>query len=232
MKISFIIPTFNSVTWLPLAVLSCLEQTHNNIEVIIVDDCSLDHTEQYLKFIEKDKRVKVLRNPKNMGRSASRNIGNLAATGDIICVLDADDMAQKRRAEWTAEKFKNNGAQMIYGSALAIHPDGGVIKEIRAESFDKKKALASMVNGIVHSTVAYTRQFAEKYPYSSGDVARLGIDDWEQQIRAAMDGVKFDYLPQVVSAYRILESGVSQQRNEADVFALKKKIMESLAVPA
>ena len=115
MKISFVIPTFNSVTWLPMAVTSCLEQTHNNCEVVIVDDCSTDYTHQYLKFLKDNPKVKIIRNEKNLGRSASRNIGNMVAQGDIICVLDADDVSQKKRAEWTAGKFKEKKIDLLYG---------------------------------------------------------------------------------------------------------------------
>ena len=85
-----------------------------------------------------------------------------------------------------------------------------------------------MVNNIVHSTVAYTRAFSEKYPYAGGDVARLGIDDWEMQIRSAIDGAKFDFLPQILSAYRVLESGISQTRNEDDVKKAKREILDKL----
>lgn len=101
MKVSFVIPTYNSVTWVVQAVKSCLTQTYKNIEVIVVNDGSTDNTieaftNEWIDVTLESKKkdlVKLINNPTNLGRSASRNIGNEAATGDIICVLDADDLS-------------------------------------------------------------------------------------------------------------------------------------------
>lgn len=232
MKISFVIPTHQSVTWLPHAVQSCFDQIYKNIEIVIVDDCSTDYTGQYLKSLADDKRVKIIQNVKNMGRSHSRNVGNDAATGDVICVLDADDMAQNKRAHWMAEEFKSGAKQFVSGSALVIEADGSVSHELRAQPFKKDEAIAKLQNYIVHSTVAYTKDFAKKYPYRDGDISKLGIDDWDQQIRAALDGVRLDFVPQVVSAYRLLDSGIMRRRDEEEVKKAKQAVIESLKVMA
>ena len=236
LKLSFVIPSFNCVTWLPHAVKTVLDpnprigQGYNNIEVVIVDDNSKDLTHQYLDWLEaqKDERVKIVRSKVQLGRSAARNLGNKEATGDIILVLDADDLATPNRAAITAKKFQSGKVDFLYGSASVIAAAGNQTGEIRADVFNKDRAISEKVNRIVHSTVAYTREIAEKYPYADGDISQLGIDDWHQQIRVALDGRRMDYVPQLVASYRVLNSSISNTRDEKAVTEAKDKILAGL----
>ncbi len=235
MKCSFIIPTHNVAHYLPAAVNSALNQTHKDIEVVIVDDASTDSTPDYLAWLGKQEyrsRIKIITNEINLGRSASRNIGNNASTGDIILVLDADDLAAPKRAGLTVSQFEK-GAQFVHGACHkmdAVRRDMGLME---TDVFDKGKALETLTNRIVHSTVAYSRDFAKKYPYpESGDAAKLGLDDWACFISAALDGVKFEYIPVPVGAYRE-GVGVSATRDAEEVIKFKKDFLASrMAVPA
>lgn len=239
MKVSFVIPTYNSVTWVVQAVKSCLTQTHKDIEVIVVNDGSTDNTieaftNEWIDVTLESKKkdlVKLINNTANLGRSASRNIGNEAATGDIICVLDADDLNTPQRAEITAGMFKN-GAKFIYGSAVVIDVCGTKIKEIVADVFNKDKAFAAYSNGIVHSTCAYSKELATKYKYLDGEAARLGVDDYCLQVQMAMDGVEFKHTTKFLSAYRPLAVGVSSLRDEGEAIAFKKGFLDTYKVHA
>jgi glycosyltransferase involved in cell wall biosynthesis len=232
-KVSFVVPSFNTAAWLPHAVKSCLEQSHKYIEVVIVDDCSTDTTIEYLNWLAKqnDKRIKIILNSENVGRSETRNIGNRAATGDIICVLDSDDLAVRTRAEWTVKKMKN-GVKVIYGSAVAMGALGNAMHELTAKPLDIKTALETKTNGIVHSTMAYTKDIAEKYPYVSGDICRLGIDDWTMQTKMIIDGVKFDFIPDVICAYRVLGTGITATRDPQEVERAKMSVIEGYRLEA
>ena len=227
-RVSFVLPSFNSVAWLPQAVSSCLEQSHKDVEVIVVDDCSTDATQDYLDWqVKADKRVVAYRNQANAGRAVSRNLGNDMATGDVSCVLDADDLALPNRAKIVADKFKS-GCEFLYGSAVGIDACGRNLGEIRADVFNREKAIETMENRIVHSSCAYTRDFARRFPYTGGDVARLGLDDWELQIRAAMAGIKMEFVPNVLSCYRVLDGAISQTRNAEEVRKFKTGYLEGL----
>lgn len=227
-KISFILPSYNNVAWLPHAVKSCQDQTVKDIEIIIVNDASTDTTDQYLDWLSKqgDKRIKIIHNAKNMGRSESRNIGNNAAKSPIIAVLDSDDLAVLTRAEWTLKKMKN--CQVCYGGAVVMDALGNVLNEINAGPIDKETCLKTKQNGIVHSSMAYTKEIAIKYPYKAGKIAELGIDDYEMQTRMIVDGVSFDFIPEVICAYRVHGNGVTQTRDEAEVLKAKNEILEGL----
>jgi hypothetical protein len=89
------------------------------------------------------------------------------------------------------------------------------------------------LNRIGHSTAAYTKAIATSFRYETDpEVSRLGIDDWEHQTRLHMAGKKLDFVPQMLAVYRISENGVSATRNNDDVVALKKKIMDGFKVAA
>lgn len=235
MKISFVIPAHNAAAWLHPAVDSVLKQTHQDIECVIVNDGSTDSTDQYLAWLAKqgDARVKIVRQVRQgrQGRSAARNFGNGYASGEVIAVLDADDLAYPKRAEIVAREF-SRGAEFLYGSALVIDAVGTKIGEEVAQPFNREKAAETLLNRIVHSTVAYSKAFAERFPYLGGEVAELGIDDWQQQTAAAAAGVKLQHVPNALAVYRSISTGVSKTRDEAKVVEAKKRILEGLKVPA
>lgn len=239
MKISFVIPTYNSATWVVQAVKSCLNQTYKDIEVIVVDDGSTDSTRKAFenKWIDpvlqdkKERLVRVIHNDGNKGRSASRNIGNENATGDVICVLDADDLNTPQRAEITAEYFKK-GTKFLYGSAVVIDTVGRKQQEIKADVFNKERAMETYENRIVHSTCAYLKELTNKYKYLDGDVARLGIDDYCMQVQMHMDGIKLEHTPRFLAIYRPLDGGITSTRNEEEVRAFKKGFLDTYKVTA
>lgn len=87
--VSIIIPTYNYAHYLVHAIESALAQTHPNIEVIVIDDGSTDHTAEVVKPFHD--RIQY-RYKENGGLSAARNTGIQAATGDYLVFLDADDL--------------------------------------------------------------------------------------------------------------------------------------------
>lgn len=229
-KASFVIPSKDCAHYLPAAVRSALSQDHPGVEVVLVDDGSTDGTEQYTDWLRKtEPRVKVIRNDRAVGRSLARNMGLIHAQADHIFVLDADDLSEPKRVSLCLRRFKENGSAFLYGGAFAIDAIGAQIATLRAEPITRAGAFERRENGIVHSTVAYTRSFAEKYPYSDGEAAKLGLDDWEQQVRALAAGETFEAVPHPLSCYRITRAGVTAQRNQAEVDAFKKSCLEAFA---
>lgn len=89
--VSVVIPVFNRENTVAAAIDSVLEQTYDNIEIIIVNDASTDNTEKVL-FDNYKNKIKYLKNKKNMGVSFSRNKGIENATGEYIAFLDSDDI--------------------------------------------------------------------------------------------------------------------------------------------
>lgn len=88
--VSVIIPAFNRADYLPEAIASVLTQPFQNLEVIVVDDGSTDHTAEVVKRFSGEPRVRYLYQP-NQGRSVARNHGAQVAAGDYLGFLDSDD---------------------------------------------------------------------------------------------------------------------------------------------
>ena len=90
-KISVIVPVYNVKLYLHKCVDSILNQTYQNIEVLLIDDGSTDGSSDICdSYTEKDSRIKVV-HKKNGGLSSARNTGLDMATGEYILFVDSDD---------------------------------------------------------------------------------------------------------------------------------------------
>ncbi len=97
-EVSVIIPAFNRSHLIGVAIGSVLGQTFDDFELIIVDDCSADDTEQKVKAYD-DPRIIYHRNEKNMGAPAARNTGIRLSKGRYLAFLDSDN-------EWLPQKLE------------------------------------------------------------------------------------------------------------------------------
>ena len=99
-KISVIMPAYNAASTLALAMESILGQTWDDIELIVVDDCSTDDTfEVAQRYAAQDPRVTAAGQPRNMGAYAARNAGVRLCSGDFITVHDCDDWSHPQKLE-------------------------------------------------------------------------------------------------------------------------------------
>lgn len=93
--ISVIIPVYNTEQYLEDCLMSVLNQTYSNIEIICVEDCSTDSSAEVLERVKnKDERINVLYNKVNSGLAKTRNVGAKVAKGEYIFFLDSDDMLE------------------------------------------------------------------------------------------------------------------------------------------
>ncbi|MEH2107465.1 glycosyltransferase family 2 protein [Nostoc sp.] len=111
-KVSVIIPAYNTEAYIAKAIESALEQTLDDIEVIIVDDGSTDKTVEIAKSFT-DQRLKIMVNQQNLGVSAARNRALRAAQGEWIAVLDSDDWYVPERLEKLVSLANEINADMI-----------------------------------------------------------------------------------------------------------------------
>ncbi|MGK7908743.1 MAG: glycosyltransferase family 2 protein [Synechococcus sp.] len=112
--VSVIIPAYNVAEYLTEAIESALNQSHDNVEVIIVDDCSQDATLELAQaFAKVDSRVKVIANPVNQGAAVARNLALDAASGDWIAIFDSDDWLSPERFDFLLQKAEESSADMM-----------------------------------------------------------------------------------------------------------------------
>lgn len=119
-KVSVILPAYNAEIGIQIAVESILAQTWENLELLIVDDCSTDNTFQVMKqYAEKDDRVKIFSTPNNSGPYVARNIALQAATGDFVTVNDADDWSHEKKIATQVTHLLKNPSYIANSSAHA-----------------------------------------------------------------------------------------------------------------
>ncbi len=126
--VSVVIPAFNRERYVGQAVCSALDQTHRNVEVIVIDDGSTDGTIAAIEAI-RDERLRLIRQPGNRGVSAARNAGIAAAGGEFIAFLDSDDAMYPERIERQVGAFREDPALTICGTGTVVIDEEG--REVR-----------------------------------------------------------------------------------------------------
>lgn len=114
--VSIIIPVYNAEKYIDETINSVLDQTYNNWELILVNDCSTDNSERLIQKYLKDKRIKLINNKVNSKAAISRNNGIKEANGRYICFLDADDKWDKEKLEIQIKFMKENDCAFSYHS--------------------------------------------------------------------------------------------------------------------
>ena len=125
-KVSLIMTVYNGERFLREAIESCLEQTYSNLELIIMDDGSIDSSLEIINSFHDD-RIILLLNESNKGQSYSRNRGIKESTGEYIAIMDADDVAYPDRIEGQIDYLKFEGADICFSWADLIDSEGNVI---------------------------------------------------------------------------------------------------------
>ena len=118
-KVSIIMPAFNAKDTIGEAIESALNGTHQNLEILVIDDGSTDGTENTVTEIaQKDQRIKYYKNPTNLGAYQSRNLMLEVATGQYIAFLDSDDTWEPNKLEECLKMLKQHPEIKSVGHAL------------------------------------------------------------------------------------------------------------------
>lgn len=117
-KVTFAVAIYNVAEYIEECVRSLYEQTLDNIEILLVDDCTPDNSiDIALKALEdypnRKSQVKIIRHEQNQGLSNTRRDGILAASGEFIILVDGDDYVDRRMAALMYAKAVETGADMV-----------------------------------------------------------------------------------------------------------------------
>ena len=111
--ISIIVPVYNIENYLDKCIESIVHQTYKNLEILLIDDGSTDHSGKKCdEWAKKDKRIRVI-HKKNGGVSSARNIGLEKAKGEYIGFVDGDDFVNKKMYEEMHRQMKKNNADFV-----------------------------------------------------------------------------------------------------------------------
>lgn len=111
--VSVIMPSWNTGEFISESIQSVLNQTYQNWELIIVDDCSTDNTDEVVAAFQ-DKRIRYLHNEHNSGAALTRNYGLREAKGEWIAFLDSDDLWAPDKLEHQIRFMQDNKYSISY----------------------------------------------------------------------------------------------------------------------
>lgn len=112
--VSIIMPSWNTAKFIGESIQCVINQTYKNWELIIVDDCSTDDTDEVVKTFLSDTRIKYLHNKKNSGAALTRNYAMREAQGEWIAFLDSDDLWTPDKLEKQIKFMKKRGCVLSY----------------------------------------------------------------------------------------------------------------------
>lgn len=112
--ISIIMPSYNTANYIEASIESVRHQTYENWELIIVDDCSTDDTDEVVRPFLSDRRIRYLKNEQNSGAAISRNRALREAKGKWIAFLDSDDLWRPEKLEKQVTFMEQNGYHFSY----------------------------------------------------------------------------------------------------------------------
>jgi len=183
--VSIIIPTYNRSSLLKRALLSVLNQSYENIELIIVDDASTDDTKRKVDAIS-DTKIRYIRHENQMGAAVARNTGIKSSSGDFIAFQDSDDEWLVQKLEKQMAIFKDEGKDVgvVFTSFLRVEDNQATyIPQKREHS--SGNILEPLLNGnfIALPSFVTRRECLEKVGFFDEQLPRF--QDWELFIRLA-----------------------------------------------
>lgn len=211
--ISIIVPCYNQAQYLDECLQSVLNQTYQNWECILVNDGSLDNTDEIAqKWLEKESRFTYL-NTKNRGLSSARNAGIEIAKGEWILPLDADDKIGNRYLE-LANKVFDKGYKIIYCNAQKF----GLSNEKWDLPTYSRKTLA--IKNIIFCTAFFKKEDWIKVNGFDTNL-KYGWEDWEFWIAILKDGGEVYKLNETEFYYRIKEMSMITEMSDKNSEKIK-----------
>lgn len=125
--VSIIMPSYNTARFIKETVDSVLAQSYTNWELLIVDDCSTDNTDDVVAQFSDDPRIKYIKNSKNSGAAESRNRALREAKGKWIAFLDSDDLWEPDKLKKQIAFMKDNGYHFSYTNYIEIDEESKII---------------------------------------------------------------------------------------------------------
>jgi len=194
--ISVVIPTFNRFEVTCKAIDSVLEQTHQNVEVIVVDDVSTDGSFDRLQalYSSKSNKVRLIQNPVNAGAATGRNNGTDVAKGEFIAFLNSDDIWLKEKLELQLKDYQALTKQanniILYSPSEFQSPQGYRINPTRPLETNEKVEEYMFIHGQAIQTSGWfmSKKIFDQVKFTNN---LLRHQDYDFVIRAQALGIKF-----------------------------------------
>lgn len=227
-KISIVLPSYNRANMIAKTIESCLLQTHKNIELIIVDDCSSDNSAEIISYYaQKDNRIKFIQNKKNKKLPGTLNVGFDAATGEYFTWISDDNIFTPNALEVMLSVLKSQkDVGLVYSNYITINDKGKELAHIYQESPEYLS-----IRDCVGACFLYSASIAKKVGGYNEEL--FLIEDYEFFLRMGLK-TKFAHIPEFLYYYRIHSGSLTQSQKEEIKLAkirLKKEFSKKYTIP-
>jgi glycosyltransferase involved in cell wall biosynthesis len=199
----------NAERYVVSAVASVLNQDYRDLELVFVDDGSIDATRSIVSALD-DRRIRLIDGP-GRGLSSAHNAGLETASGEFVARLDADDIAEPDRTRWQVEYLDAHPEAVVVGSWTTLMDDEeaplGVLR-VPSRQEDVEAALANGGNPFLHPTVMFRAKHAREVGGYSARLDGLIGEDGEFLHRLCGLG-RGANLPDPLVRYRLTRGAVS-----------------------
>jgi glycosyltransferase involved in cell wall biosynthesis len=156
--VTVLLAVFNDDRYLPMAIQSILQQSFDDFELLAIDDGSTDSSGEYLDAL-RDPRVRVIHNRRNIGLTASLNLGLDASRGGYIARMDADDVCEPDRLQRQVEFLDAHPSVGVLGTSRRLIDEAGaevaIARAVEGDAAIRWKCLLG--NPFAHPTVMLRR---------------------------------------------------------------------------
>lgn len=214
-KVSVIIPCYNNAQFLNEAIVSIVMQDYDNLEIIVVDDGSIDNTENIMEsFSDRVHYYKIT----HAGAGAARNYGVQQATGDYLAFLDADDIWPEKKLEQQMKCLLNEPLDAAFTA---------IIQFLEPTMLDKKiKPSRKIMPGLCASTLLIKKNVFREIGYFKTEYFLGEFIEWF--MRAQQHGLRFKVLDNIMTRRRIHGHNTSliHKNQKKDYLAIIKSKLE------
>lgn len=200
-QISVITPAYNAEKYIGETIESILNQSFTDFEFIIINDCSTDSTLEIVqKYADKDKRIKLFSNEKNLGIAGNRNKGVSLAAGKYIVWQDADDISVLDRLEKQFAFMESHPEVGICGGYLQFFSEAGEtgVRKYATSDAELRKTIFRFSPVAQPAAIIRKSYLDEAGKY---DLAWPPAEDLDMSFRIGSKH-KFANLPQIIIKYR------------------------------
>lgn len=202
-KISVIVTCYNYGKYLEKALMSILNQTYNNYEIIIVNDGSTDDTNEIVaKFLNMKNILYISQS--NKGQAIATNIGIKSSSGDLIAFLDADDMWDKTKLEKQIVLFDRESVGVVYSRIKFMNEEGLPLdKELTGKYYTPRSGYVTdallFENFIPYSSAVVRKECFDKFGMFNPEY-KNGLD-WDLWLRISIEH-EFAFVDEQLLLYR------------------------------
>lgn len=208
-KVDILLATYNGEKYIKEQVESILNQTYENIRIIISDDCSTDNTRQVLKEYENNEKIKIFYQEKNLGYVKNFEFLLKQVKSNLYMLSDQDDVWKKEKVEKSVEKIESEKLDLVFGDLEVVDENLNTLYKSynrymhlihKIKKYQKDYRLQYLYNCMTGCTIISRKNWIDKVlPFPTN--SKYMIHDYWLGLVIALNG-KVGYIEEPYILYR------------------------------